>query len=59
MDIGALIFGWLIFSVAAGYWNQTRGHSFSTGFLLSILLSPVVGFIIVAATKRKRAKKRR
>lgn len=46
---------WVILSGLVGYWNHTRGHSMATGMLLSLILSPVVGVIIVLLTKKKGA----
>jgi RNA polymerase subunit RPABC4/transcription elongation factor Spt4 len=47
-----ILFAWFIFSILVGVWNSNRGNSFWAGFLLSALLSPLIGFIIVAITKK-------
>ncbi len=45
---------WFVVSVAIGLWNHDRGNGFLTGFLISLLLSPVVGFFITIFTKPRR-----
>jgi ribosomal protein L32 len=42
----------ILLPILIGNWNHNRGNSFWIGFLLSILLSPFVGFLIVALTKK-------
>ena len=42
---------WIVLAALVALWNVSRGNSFAVGFLLSLLLSPVIGFIIVAVTK--------
>jgi len=39
---------WPLFSIIIGVWNNSKGNSFWVGFLISLFLSPIVGFIIVA-----------
>ena len=51
----AWVAGWVALSASVGYWNQTRGHSFATGMLLSLILSPLGGAIVVLLTKKKGA----
>ncbi len=43
-----LIFLWLAFSVAVGSFWSSKGRSFQAGALTSILLSPLIGFVIGA-----------
>jgi cytosine/uracil/thiamine/allantoin permease len=51
-----LFVAWIVLSLLVALWNHTRGHSFAVGFLLSALLSPVIGIIVVAVTKANKAK---
>ena len=46
------ILGWLFFSIVVGIWNQRRGNSFWAGFLISLVLSPLIGFLFVLFTKK-------
>ncbi len=55
----AIVAGWVILSGLVGYWNHTRGHSLATGMLLSLILSPVIGAVIVLLTKKRGAGGRR
>jgi hypothetical protein len=41
---------WLVLSVLVGVWAGGRGRSGFGYFALSIVLSPLIGFLIVAAT---------
>jgi hypothetical protein len=43
-----VIFGWVLLSAAVGLFWESRGRSFSAGAATSVLLSPVLGFIIGA-----------
>jgi len=45
------IFFWLVFSVLVGCYWMSKGRSFVGGFLLSMLLSPIIGLIIGAILK--------
>jgi len=56
MDSTSLFTVWLILSVLIGMWNQNRGNSFLIGFILALLTSPLIGFIIVAVTKPNKQK---
>lgn len=47
---------WIGLSIAIGFINQSRGNGFITGLLLSLILSPLIGFIIVIVTKENTAK---
>jgi len=44
---------WIVLAVLVGYWNNQRGHPFWVGFVASLFLSPIIGGIIVVATKPK------
>ena len=48
----AIIFIWLILSALVGLWNYNRGNSFWLGFFGSALISPLIGFILVALTRK-------
>lgn len=41
-----LILGWIIFSLVVGWVWKQRGLGFGPGFVLSLLLSPLIGFIV-------------
>lgn len=47
-----IFFGWLIFSVVSGAIASAKGRSGIGYFLLSIVLSPIVGLILAAALPR-------
>ena len=38
--------GWLLFSIAVGFFARNGGKSFRRYFLLSMLLSPPVGLLL-------------
>ena len=42
-----IYFLWPLFSILIGMWNHNKGNSFWVGFLISLFLSPLIGFIIV------------
>jgi ABC-type Na+ efflux pump permease subunit len=44
-----LFFGWLIFSGVVAYIASSRGRLATDYFLLSVLLSPIIGLIILLA----------
>lgn len=46
-----IVIGWLIFAVLAGVFANSRGRSFGGVFLLSLVLSPLVGFVYVLVMK--------
>ena len=48
----AVIF-WIAFCIGIGLWGQNKGRSFWFGFLLSMVLSPVIGAIIVGVAGHK------
>jgi len=47
-----IIFGWIIFSFVAGYVGSKRTFGFWNAFLISLILSPLVGLICAFASKR-------
>ena len=49
MDLLTIIAGWFIFSVVAAVIANARGRSSTGYFLISIVLSPLVGIILAAA----------
>jgi len=40
------VIGWIIFSLLVGWFWSSKKNSFAGGFFLSLLLSPLIGFII-------------
>ncbi len=46
------VIGWLIFSLVAGYIAHQRGRSPILIFIVSILLSPLIGIIAAIMVKR-------
>lgn len=49
----AIFFGWIIFSFVAGAVGSGRNIGFWAPFLLSLVLSPIVGLIVAFASKSK------
>lgn len=49
------LFLWVLFSILAGQFAKRRGFGFVATFLLSLILSPLIGFISVAVRKPKTA----
>jgi hypothetical protein len=47
-----LVIGWIILAVLAGVFASSRGRSFGGVVLLSLLLSPLIGFIYVLVMPR-------
>jgi hypothetical protein len=43
-----IFFGWLILSILVGVYASNRGHSGFGMFLVAVLLSPLIGFLIEA-----------
>ena len=41
---------WILFAVLVGAYAGNNGRSFGLYFLLSLLLSPLIGFIIAAVS---------
>lgn len=48
-----IIFGWLLLSIIAGAIGSSRNIGFWGTFLLSLILSPLVGIIVALASRRK------
>lgn len=48
-----LIVGWLVFAVVVGVAANSRGRSGFGWFLLSLLLSPLIGIILVLVMPKK------
>ena len=44
---------WLMLSIAVGYWYRNKGESFFAGFILAVLMSPLLGALFVAISKRQ------
>lgn len=40
------VIGWIIFSLLVGWFWSSKKRSFAGGFFLSLILSPLIGFII-------------
>jgi phosphate/sulfate permease len=43
--------GWIIFSLIVGWFWSNKGKDFTSGFFLSLLLSPIMGFLIGLLSK--------
>ena len=48
-----MFFGWIIFSFVVGFIGSRRRIGFWGAFLLSLLLSPLIGIIIALVSKNK------
>jgi len=48
-----IFFGWLLFSIVVGAIGSGRKIGFWGAFLLSLLLSPIIGIIITLVSKNK------
>ncbi len=46
-----IFFIWIILSIAIGNFAKNKGHKFGTYFLLSLLLSPLIGLIFALLAK--------
>lgn len=53
MGIISIIFWFAVIGLFIGQWGQKREIGFWPAFLLSLFLSPVVGAIVVAVSKKK------
>jgi hypothetical protein len=42
-----------IFILLVATWNYNRGNSFWVGFVVSMILSPIAGFLLVIFTKKR------
>lgn len=52
-SIGIPAFIWIGVSILLGKWNQRKGNSFWAAFLLSALLSPLLGLVFVVMSREK------
>lgn len=50
-DLSSLLVGWLIGAIVVGFLATTRGHGFLGYFLISALLSPLIGLIILLVSQ--------
>jgi hypothetical protein len=50
---GFWLFCWLILSFIVGSLGKNREIGFAASFIISIFVSPLIGFIIVIGSKRK------
>jgi hypothetical protein len=48
------VFIWLVISIIIGVISKDRGHTFITGFFISLLLSPLLALIIIYVMKNKK-----
>ena len=48
------IFAWIILSVIVAFLGKDRSCGFLGALLLSLLFSPIIGILIVIASKRKK-----
>lgn len=48
---GTAVISWFLFSVVVGVWSRRKGGSFISGFLFSLLLSPLIAGLILAVRK--------
>ncbi len=53
-NAGPWLFLYAVLAGLVGFWNQSRGHSFATAFLISMIGTPVLGALVVLFTKRKK-----
>ena len=42
---------WILLSIVVGMFAQSRGHSFIATFFFSLILSPLIAFLIVLIRK--------
>ena len=52
----AYLIVWTVFSALSATWAHRRGQSATMNFIISFLLSPVVGFILAAVQGDKKKK---
>jgi hypothetical protein len=45
--VGGFVLCWIILSIACGNYARNRGSSFLGFFIFSVLISPLIGFIVV------------
>lgn len=48
-----LIIGWFVLSLIVGMIGESRNIGFGGGFIISLLLSPLIGIIVVLASRGK------
>jgi len=48
-----MIILWIVLCFIVGIWGNSRKIGFWKSFILSLLLSPIIGFIFVALSERK------
>jgi len=46
-------FLWFIFSLMLGFRNMNKGHSFWSAFIISLLLTPIIGMLFVLSKPAK------
>lgn len=51
-----LVIAWIVFSVLAGMYANSKGFGFFATFAFSLILSPLIGFISVAVRNPRTAK---
>lgn len=51
-----IFLSWIVFSILVGVYANNKGRSGAGFFFLSLLLSPLIGFIIVAVSSPQREK---
>lgn len=54
-----IVFFWLLFSIAVGVYAGNKGRSGFGFFVLSILVSPIIGFIFAIAVDNLKDKRAR
>lgn len=47
---------WIVFSILVGILGKDRNCGFFLAFILSLILSPIIGVIITLLSKRKKSK---
>lgn len=50
------VFGWLVFSIVAGVIASSKGRSGVGYFLLSLVLSPLIGILLAVALPSQQAR---
>jgi hypothetical protein len=43
---------WILLAFVIAGWNRGRGNSFLVGLFVSLIFSPIVGFLLVGLTKK-------
>lgn len=52
----SIVFAWFIFAILVGAWASSKGRSGFGYFLVSVLLSPLIGAIMVAIAGENKPK---